>query len=138
MNRKLSFTIADAQPQPRTHRIMELCEHLTANVLAPLFVLEGVKWEARSMDFFTFDNTCDPLQPTGTIRFTVPPLFAGRTGELEAAIRCELSRLGIKAGPFTCERDPELKSARTLSIPIQENPTALLAPPEVNMSQTRG
>ena len=138
MNRKLSFTIADGPVYWRTHRIMELCEYLTGNVLEPMFAKEGTKWERRFMDFFTFDNACEPLEPTGTIKFSVPPLFAGRVGELENAITQELSRLKIKTGPFTYERDPALKSVQAIRIPIIENPTALMAPPDVNMSQTRG
>ena len=62
---------------------MELCDYLTGNVLEPMFAREGEQWDRRFMDFFTFDNACDPLEPTGTIRFAVPPMFAGRVGELE-------------------------------------------------------
>ena len=94
MNRKLSFTIADKPAHWRTHRIMELCEYLTANVLEPLCAKDGVKWHRRFLDNFTYDNACDPLEPTGTIRFTVPPLFAGRVTELEHAILGELAKLG--------------------------------------------
>ena len=78
MHRKLSFTIAEGPIYWRTHRIMELCDYLTGNVLEPMFAREGEKWNRRFMDFFTFDNSCDPLEPTGTIRFAVPPLFAGQ------------------------------------------------------------
>lgn len=138
MNRKLSFTIADKPVHWRTHRIMDLCDYLTGSVLEPLFAREGKKWNRRFMDFFTFDNACDPLEPTGTIKFAVPPMFAGRVGELESAILRELSQMGIKTGPFTYEKDPALQIVRSISIPIIENPTALIAPPEVNMSQTRG
>jgi hypothetical protein len=138
MNRKLNFTIADAPPHWRTHRIMELCDYLTGNVLEPLFAREGLKWDRRFMDFFAFDNTCDPLEPTGTIQFNVPPLFAGRLGELERAIVQELARLNIKTGPFTYQRDARLNTVRTILIPITENPTALAAPPDVNMSHMRG
>src|SRR5271166_4725073 len=105
MNRKLKFTIADGPLHWRTHRIMELCEYLTGTVLEPLFAREGAKWKREFMDFFTFDNTCNPLEPTGTIRFTVPPLFAGRVGELETAILQELSKLKIRTGPFRYEKD---------------------------------
>ena len=83
MHRKLSFTIAEGPTQWRTHRIMELCDYLTGNVLEPMFAREGKQWNRRFMDFITFDNASDPLEPTGTIRFAVPPLFAGRVGELE-------------------------------------------------------
>jgi len=91
MNRKLSFTIADGPIHWRTHRIMELCDYLTGSVLEPLYAKDGLKCERRFMDFFTFDNTSDPLEPVGTIKFNVPPLFAGRVGELESAIRRELA-----------------------------------------------
>ena len=137
MHRKLNFTIADGPVYWRTHRIMELCEYLTGTVLEPLFQREGAKWNRRFLDFFTFDNSCDPLEPTGTIRFTVPPLFAGRIGELEQAVIQELSKLKIKTEPFRYERDPELP-IQVILIPIVENPTALVAPPDVNMSHTRG
>ena len=138
MHRKLSFTIAEGPIYWRTHRIMELCDYLTANVLEPMFARDGAKWNRRFMDFFTFDNACDPLEPTGTIRFAVPPLFAGRVGELETAITQELAKLRIKIGPFQYERDPVLQTVKTILISITENPTALAAPPDVNMSHTRG
>ena len=80
MHRKLSFTIAEGPIYWRTHRIMELCDYLTGNVLEPMFAREGAKWNRRFMDFFTFDNACDPLEPTGTIRFrcAAPVRRAGR------------------------------------------------------------
>lgn len=138
MHRKLSFTLADGPTYWRTHRIMELCDYLTGTVLEPMFAREGEKWSRRFMDFVTFDNTCDPLEPTGTIRFTVPPMFAGRIGELEAAIRQELSKVKIKTGPFGHEVEPGAGKVQVLVIPVTENPTALAAPPDVNMSHTRG
>ena len=127
MHRKLNFTLADRPTQWRTHRIMELCEYLTGNVLEPLFQRERLPWNRRFLDFFTFDNACDPLEPTGTIRFTVPPLFSGRVGELENSIVQELTKLKIKTGPFDYERDPSLGTIKTILIPILENPTALYA-----------
>jgi hypothetical protein len=138
MHRKLSFTLAEGPIYWRTHRIMELCEYLTANVLEPMFTRDGEKWNRRFMDFFTFDNGCDPLEPTGTIRFTVPPLFVGQVTELENAITQELAKLRIKLGPFQYERDPALNTVKAILIPVTENPTALVAPPDVNMSHTRG
>jgi hypothetical protein len=107
MHRKLSFTIAEGPIYWRTHRIMELCDYLTSNVLEQMFAREGKKWDRRFMDFITFDNSCDPLEPTGTILFAVPPLFAGRVTELESAITQELAKLRIKTGPFEYERDPD-------------------------------
>ena len=129
MNRKLNFTVADKPVHGRTHRIMELCEYLTAHVLEPIFTREGTRWERRFMDAFTFDNACNPLDPV---------LFAGRAGELEQAVVGELTRLGIRLGPLTYERDPAHGRVAAILIPITENPTALVAPPEVNMSHTRG
>ena len=138
MHRKLSFTIAEGPIYWRTHRIMELCDYLTANVLEPMFTRAGEKWNGRFMDFFTFDNSGSPLEPTGTIRLAVPPLFAGNVGELEAGITQELAKLRIKTAPFQYERDPVLQTVRTILISVTENPTALAAPPDVNMSTTRG
>jgi hypothetical protein len=138
MHRKLSFTIAEGPIYWRTHRIMELCDYLTSNVLEQMFAREGKKWDRRFMDFITFDNSCDPLEPTGTILFAVPPMFAGRVGELESAITQELAKLRIKTAPFEYERDPLLQTVKAIRISITENPTALAAPPDVNMSRTRG
>lgn len=117
---------------------MDLCDYLTAQVLQPMLARNGAKWERRFMDFLSFDNTCNPLDPTGTIRLAVPPLLAGHVGQLEEAITRELSRLKIKTGPFVYERDPALKTVQAIEIPITDNPTALVEPPEVNMSYTRG
>ena len=138
MNSKMNFTIAGAPAIWRTHRIMDLCDYLSATVLEPQFTREGTKWDHRFMNFFSFDNDCDPMEPTGTIRFRVPPMFAGRVGELERAVPSEFSKLKIKAGPFDYERDPRLQTVEVIIIPVTDNPTALNAPPDVNMSQTRG
>ena len=138
MQTKLNFTIADKPIRWRTHRIMELCDYLTGNVLEPMFAREGRQWDPRFMDFFTFDNASNPLEPTGTILFAVPPMFTGQVGELETAITQELAKLRIKTAPFTYERDPVLQTVRSIRITITENPTALAAPPDVNMSHTRG
>lgn len=133
---KVNFTIAGQTKDLQTHQIMELCDYLTAKVLEPMFARQGVKWDARFMDFFSFDNTCDPLEPTGTIKFKVPPVFAGQAGEIETAIQREFALLGIKTGAFGYERETH-GAVREVSIPIIENPTAAIEPPEVNMSQTR-
>jgi hypothetical protein len=138
MNRKLSFTIADGPVYWKTHRIMELCDYLSLHVLEPMCAGDGLKWNRQFMDFFTFDNGCDPMAPTGTIRFEVPPLFAGRLVELETTIRKELGKLNIKLGPFRTDENDSTASRPVLLIQVLENPTALQAPPEVNMSQTRG
>ena len=138
MNRNLRFAIADGTTVLRTHRIMDLCDYLTTTVLEPLFASEGCKWDHRFMNFFFFDNDCDPLEPIGTIRFRVPPMYAGRVDELERAVGDEFRRLKIKTGPFAYERDPKLQTVKVIIIPVTENPTALNDPPDVNMGQTRG
>ena len=46
--------------------------------------------------------------------------------------------MGIKTAPFAYEQDPATGKVTTLLIRVTENPTARMAPPEVNMSQTRG
>jgi hypothetical protein len=138
MNRKLTFTLTEQSNPLRTRSIMDLCDYLTDKILVPLFATSGAKWNHESMDFFTFDNTCDPLQPTGTIIFNVPPMFAGSGASLEGGIREELTRLNIKAGAFISQEHPAVPSAIVMRIPIVDNPTALLQPPEVNMSKTRG
>jgi hypothetical protein len=83
-------------------------------------------------------NASDRLAPTGTIRFAVPPQFAGQVGDLEASITQELAKLRIKAGPFKYERDPALNTVQAILIPITDNPTAQAAPPDVNMGHFRG
>ncbi len=138
MNMKLQFTLAEQPVHRPTHRIMDLCDYLTAEVLQPMLKRNGVKWDSRFMDFFSFDNTCNPLDPTGAIRLAVPPLLAGQIGCLEQAIVQELSRLKIKTGPFQYERDPVHSTVQAMTIPITDNPTALAAAPEVNMSYMRG
>jgi hypothetical protein len=138
MNRKLSFTLTEETNPLRTRSIVDLCDYLTDKLLVPRFAASGAKWRKEFMDFFTFDNTCDPLQPTGTIYFNVPPLFAGCAASLERAVIDELAKLGIKVGHVVAEVPPSGPPALTLRIPIVENPTALLQPPEVNMSRTRG
>lgn len=137
MHRKLTFSVAESPVYWRTHRIMELCEYLTGNVLQPMFEREHARWDSRFINFFSFDNGCDPLEPTGTIRLSVPSLFAGRAGELESSIVNELAKLKIKTALFTYERDPSFGTVQTIIIKVIENPTALFAPPDVNMSHTR-
>jgi len=138
MNRKLTFTITEQSNPLRTRSIVDLCDYLTDRILVPRFSESRTKWNKEYMDFFNFDNTCDPLQPTGTIHFNVPPLFAGCVASLEAAIREELGKLKIRAGTFAQMPHPQDPTAIILRIPIEDNPTALLQPPEVNMSRTRG
>lgn len=138
MNRKLNFIIAEEPAVLRTHKIVDLCDYLTSRVLEPKFAQEGAKWDARFMDFFTHDENTDPMEPTGIIRLTVPPLFAGRVGELESAIIEELGALGIKTGRFSYERHPTVSSIQIVSIPVVENPTVLISPPDVNIGYNRG
>lgn len=122
----------------RTHRIIDLCEYLTSKVLEPMFAREGMNWDARFMNFLTHDTATDPMEPTGVIKLTVPPLFAGRVGELENAIIEELSAFGIKTGAFSYEKDPVAPSIQIVSVPIIENPTVLISPPDVNIGYNRG
>jgi hypothetical protein len=138
MNRKLAFTITDAASPLHTRTIMELCDYLTDTMLAPRFAGSGARWERTAMDFFTFDNSCDPLQPTGTILFTVPPLFAGCVQSLQTAIVEKLGSLGIRTGKITRGKHPDHPSIVVMRIPVVDNPTASLQAPEVNMSKTRG
>ena len=138
MNRKLTFTLTEQTNPLRTRSITDLCDYLTDRLLVPKFAANGAGWRREYMNFFTFDNTCDPLQPTGTIFFNVPPLFAGCSDSLERAIVEELGRLQIKTGPIIHEPHPAPSSIVAMRIPVVDNPTALLEPPEVNMSRTRG
>lgn len=138
MNRKLHFTLTGQGNPLHTRTIADLCDHLTERLLVPQFAASGARWRREAMNFFTFDNSCDPLQPTGTIFFHVPPLFAGCSASLEQAIRAELARLKIKTGPIAHEPHAAASDVITMRIPISDNPTALLEPPEVNMSRTRG
>lgn len=138
MKRKLTFTIAENPVYWRTHRIIELCDYLAANVLQPLLNGAGAHWQPQFMSFFELDNEGDPLEPIGTMRLRVPPLLAGREDELVGNILKELWNLRIKTGEFVYERHPVTHAALSIQIPITENPTALMVPPEVNMSQTRG
>ena len=138
MNRKLSFTLTEQANPLHTRTIADLCDYLTDRLLVPQFAASGAKWRREYMNFFTFDNSCDPLQPTGTIHFHVPPLFAGCSASLECAIVDELALLKITTGPIVHEPHPVNSSTVMMRIPITDNPTALLEPPEVNMSRTRG
>lgn len=138
MNRKLNFTLTEQLNPLRTRSIADLCDYLTDRLLVPQFAASGANWRREYMNFFTFDNTCDPLQPIGTIYFNVPPLFAGCSASLETAIVDELALLKIKTGAIVHEPHAAVTSAVVMRIPIIDNPTALLQPPEVNMSRTRG
>ncbi|MBI5380917.1 MAG: hypothetical protein HZA31_03340 [Opitutae bacterium] len=136
---KLSFTLPDAPKHPPTHRIIDLCDYLAVKVLDPMFAQNDVKWNHRFENFFSFDNSCNPLEATGKIRLEVPPMLVGQMGQLEAATKKELARLKIKTAPFAYEgttRGPAAKPV--VVITVTENPTELIEPPEVNMSYTRG
>ena len=138
MHRKLSFTIAEGPIYWRTHRIMELCDYLTAMCWSRCSPGRARNGTAAS---WTSSPSTIPAtrwnRPAPSV-FAVPPLFAGRVGELETAITQELAKLRIKTGPFQYERDPVLQTVQGDPISITENPTALAAPPDVNMSHTRG
>jgi hypothetical protein len=138
MNNRLTFTLTEETNPLRTRCIADLCNYLTETILVPRFTASGVCWQSEYIDAFGFDNTCDPLEPTGTIIFTVPPMFAGNVASLELAIGQTLARLNIKveaAAPDSHSGEP---SALVRRIRIVDNPTALLQPPEVNMGVTRG
>lgn len=138
MKNKLNFTVAGDAREERTQSILDLCDYLTANVLEPMFAKDGVHWDRRFMNFFTFDNACDPFEPTGVILFKVPRMFVGRLSELETAIRTELSQVGIKTDGFTCVENSTDPMDKTFRIAVTDNPTVLIAPPEVNVAYTRG
>ena len=133
MNRKLNFIIAEEPRELRTHRIAELGDYLTALVLEPKFAEAGHRWSRRFMNFITVDDACDPMAPTGTLLVRVPPLFAGRAGELEAALREELTALGLVTAPAA-----PVPAGETITISILENPTVLISPPDVNIGYHRG
>jgi len=138
MNRSLKFTIKDDQCPWHTHRIMDLCQFLAWNVLAPFCARHGARWDSRFAQSFTHDTSGDPFAATGTIIFTVPPLFSGQTGALEIDIHNALKKLGIQTGPFVFEKAQRGFAIRTIRIPILENPTKLSGPPDVTMSMISG
>lgn len=138
MNRSLKFTIKDDKCPWHTHRIMDLCQFLTWNVLAPFCTRQKARWDSRFAQSFTHDTACDPFAAIGTIVFTVPPLFAGQTGALARDILNALKKLGIQTGPFIFEKAPRGFAIRTMRIPILDNPTKLSGPPEVTMSMISG
>ncbi|HOW64344.1 MAG TPA: hypothetical protein P5186_14785 [Candidatus Paceibacterota bacterium] len=135
---KLEISIVDAPKQMPTHTILDLRDYLTVNVLEHLFLKDGVQWDRRFMNFFDLDNTCSPLEPTGVIKLNVPPHFSGRTTQLADAIVSALFQLGIRTGPLTCEKNPDRPTEEIMIIPVTENPTALVAPPALNIAYSRG
>lgn len=138
MNEKLNFIIDEDLRPLRTHQIADLCDYLTAEVLEPLFTESGHRWNRRFMNFIGLDPACNPLEPTGTIHFQVPGLFAGQVGALQSAAVEALASLSIKTGPTTFRSAPQRPHERTIVIPVLENPTVLISPPDVNMSFSRG
>jgi hypothetical protein len=135
---KLNFTIEE-QPNPlHTRTVMELCDYLTARVLDPMFARNNVRWDHRFMDFFSLDNDCGPLDPTGTIRLVVPPLFAGQLAELEKRVVDALAVRSIKPGSISTVPNPCAPFSKVMVIPIIDNPSQLVEPPMVNMSRNRG
>jgi hypothetical protein len=134
----LTFTIADCEASPYTHRIWDLSHYLTVKALRPFFARQGVMWERHYADFVVPAKGVDPFQPTGTICFRVPPMFAGQVGELELALSAALGALGIKTGPWEQEESADGLGVEMIRIPVTENPTARCGPPEVNMSNSAG
>ena len=135
---KLQFSIVDGLKQLPTNTVLDLCDYLTVNVLEPLFRREGHQWDRRFMNFFIMDSSCDLMEPTGTLKLAVPPYFAGRTGQLESAITRKLFELGIRTGKITYAPAQRHAQAGVMIVPITENPTALIAPPPVNITHSRG
>lgn len=129
---KLTFTIAENGSALQTHQLIGLCDYLSATVLEPMF-----RWDRRFMNFLSCDDSSDPLEPTGNLRLKVPRLFLGQVGELESRIEKQLDALKIKAAPIVQEWNAAGNNCE-LVISITQNPTAMVIPPEVNMSQTRG
>lgn len=119
---KSKATASEQTARPSTHRIMDLCDYLSIQVLQPMLERNGAKWDPRFINFFKLDNTCNPLEPTGTVRLAVPPLLAGQAGQLEQALAQALAHLGIKTGPFQYERHPVNQAVQEITIPITENP----------------
>jgi hypothetical protein len=117
---------ATAQPpaRPESRRIVDLCDYLAETVVQPMLEQSGAKWDRRFMSFFSFDNTCSPLEPTGTLRLTVPPLLAGQAGQLEYAVVRALAALNVRAGALQYQRHPVHHAVQAITIPILENPAA--------------
>lgn len=134
----LKFTITEEANRLHTHRITDLCDYLTAKVLDPFCARQGVRWDCRFKEFFTHQRDCDPFEPTGTIVFYPPLMFAGQIGEMESEIKQELNRLGIKTAAFEYDCVPGTQTAKEIRIPILQNPTAQSGPPEVNLSRSTG
>ncbi len=134
----LLFTIADRKEGHYTHRIWDLCLYLTDRVLRPFFARSKVSWEKHAGEFFTAEKGANPFEPTGTIVFRVPAMFAGQLGELESLIVAELARHGIQLGAFVREFSEDGMSVLRVHIPVVNNPTAHSGPPEVNMSNSAG
>lgn len=137
-NMSLIFSIADRKDGHYTHRVWDLCHYLTDRVMKPFFARHNVAWERHAEDFFAPMKGATPFEPTGTILFRVPPMFAGQLGELESLIVAELARHGIRLGAFVREFSPDGLSVVRVQIPVTENPTAHCGPPEVNMSLSAG
>jgi hypothetical protein len=134
----LTLTIPENADRLPTHRIIDLCQYLTVKVLQPFFARNQVAWKKPSKDFFSPDGGTDPFEPSGTINFYPPALFAGQLGELETLIKKELARMKIKLGPFQRENHRVRRAVRVVRILIKENPTWDSGPPEVNLSTTAG
>ena len=131
----LKFRVPNTEPF-FTHRLLELGEYLTATVVEPFCLHHGVCWDRRFKDFFSPSKGSHPLEATGSIDFHLPAYFVGQMGELESRIRSQLEGLGIKLGALTYTNYPGRRMVETIHIPILENPTAVDAPPDVNMSKT--
>jgi hypothetical protein len=134
---KLHFNIVDAPNQLPTHTIMDLCDYLTKHVLEPFLSRDGRPWDSRFMNFFVLDNSCDPMESVGVLQIAVHPYFTGRTSQLAEEIATQLFELGIRIGPIRYEPCERCLGREVMVLPITENPTALIAPPAVNIGYAR-
>ena len=138
MSATLNFTIVDEPCHLHTHRLMDLCEFLTARVIEPFLARQGVRWERDFQDFLTPAGQCSPFDAKGTLIFRPPPMFLGQLGELEQGIVSALVNAGIGVGPLEREESDVPPVVKIVRIPIEDNPTWDSGPPEVNMSETAG
>ncbi len=135
---KTQSVTAKPPARPTALRIIDLCDYLSQKVLQPMLEQNGAKWDRRFMTFFNFDNTCNPLEPTGTLRLAVPPLLAGQAGELEHAVVQALSGLNIRAGALEYQRHPVHNAVQMITIPIVENPAVRPEAPDAPSRRAHG
>ena len=138
MYRKLSFTITEGPIYWRTHRIMELCDYLTAmcwNPCSPARARNGTAASWTSSPSTTRATRWSrPAPSVSRCRLCSPGGWANwKPRSPRNSPSC-----GSRPARSTMRSDPVLRTVKTILISITENPTALVAPPDVNMSDTRG